>query len=186
MNVLFIDWACFGKADAIFTLEQMGCKLTMFSHEDYQQRISPEFDKSFDETVKGKTFAFCFSFNFYPVVAEGCKRHDIPYLSLIYDSPYVCLYSYTMIYPTNHVFLFDKQEYLKLQNMGIRTVYYTPLPVNATIIDFLAKKDFDRKRCTCDVSFVGALYNETHNFYDRLAKVNDYTRGYLDAILEDS
>ena len=117
-------------------------------------------------------------------MAEGCKRHDIPYLSLIYDSPYVCLYSYTMIYPTNHVFLFDKQEYLKLQNMGIRTVYYTPLPVNATIIDFLAKKDFDRKRCTCDVSFVGALYNETHNFYDRLAKVNDYTRGYLDAILE--
>ena len=73
MNALFIDWACFGKADAVFTLEQMGYKLTMFSHKDFQQRISPEFDKSFDETVKGRKFAFCFSFNFYPVVAEICR-----------------------------------------------------------------------------------------------------------------
>lgn len=184
MNVLFIDWACFGKVDAVFTLEQMGYKLTMFSHKDFQQRLSPEFDKSFDETVKGRKFKFCFSFNFYPVAAEGCKRHNIPYLSLVYDSPYVCLYSYTIIYPTNHVFIFDKQEYLKLQNMGIRTVHYSPLPVNATIIDFLTKKDFDRQKCKCDISFVGALYNEAHNFYERLANVNDYTKGYLDAIME--
>ena len=184
MDVLFIDWACFGKVDAIFTLEQMGYKLTMFSHKDYQERLSADFDKSFDDAVRDKNFKFCFSFNFYPVVAEGCKRHNIPYLALVYDSPYVPLYSYTIIYPTNHVFLFDKQEYMKLQNMGIRTVYYTPLPVNATIIDFLAQKEFDRAKCTCDISFVGALYNEAHNFYERLADVNDYTRGYLDAVME--
>ncbi len=184
MNVLFIDWECFGKVDAIFTLQQMGYELTMFSHKDYQERISSDFDTAFDHIVKDKNFQFCYSFNFYPVVAEGCKRHGIPYIALVYDSPYVPLYSYTIIYPTNHVFLFDKQEYLKLKNMGIRTVYYTPLPVNATIIDFLAKKQFDREKCTCDISFVGALYNEAHNFYERLADVNDYTKGYLDAVME--
>lgn len=184
MNVLFIDWPCFGKVDAVFTLEQMGYKLTMFSHKDYQERISPDFDKAFDETVKGTSYKFCFSFNFYPVVAEGCKRNDIPYLALVYDNPYVLLYSYTIAYPTNHVFLFDKQEYLKIQGMGIKTVYYTPLPVNATIIDFLSNKKFDRKKCTCDISFVGALYNEAHNFYERLANANDYTKGYLDAVIE--
>lgn len=184
MDVLFIDWACFGKVDAIFTLEQMGYQLTMFAHKSYQERISPEYDQAFAEAVKDKKFQFCFSFNFYPVVAENCKKYDIPYISIVYDSPYVPLYSYTIIYPTNHVFLFDKQEYLKLRNMGIHTVYYTPLPVNATIIDFLAKKDFDKERCTCDISFVGALYNEDHNFYERLAGVNDYTRGYLDAVME--
>lgn len=184
MDILFIDWECFGKVDAVFTFEQMGYKLTMFSHKDYQQRVSPEFDSDFDEAVRHKKFKFCFSFNFYPVVAEGCKRNNIPYLALVYDSPYVPLYSYTIIYPTTHVFLFDRQEYLKLQGMGIRTVYYTPLPVNATIIDFLAKKQFDRGKCTCDISFVGALYNEAHNFYERLANVNDYTKGYLDAVME--
>lgn len=184
MNVLFIDWGCFGKADAIFTLEQMGYKLTMFSHKDYQERISQEFSQAFDAAMKEKTYKFCFSFNFYPVVAESCKQHNLPYISLIYDSPYVALYSYTIIYPTNYVFMFDKQEYLKFCKMGITTVHYMPLPVNATIIDFLAKKDFDHQKCTCEISFVGSLYNEDHNFYDRLTQINDYTRGYLDAIME--
>ena len=184
MNVLFIDWGCFGKADAIFTLEQMGYKLTMFSHKDYQERISQEFSQAFDDAMKEKTYKFCFSFNFYPVVAESCKKHELPYISLIYDSPYVPLYSYTIIYPTNHVFMFDRQEYLKFCNMGITTVHYITLPVNATIIDFLAKKEFDRQKCTCAISFVGSLYNEDHNFYDRLTQINDYTKGYLDAIME--
>lgn len=184
MNALFIDWPCFGKADAVFTLQQMGYTLTMFFHKDYQERLSPDFDKAFDNAIKEKKFKFCFSFNFYPVVSEGCKRHGIPYIALVYDSPFVPLYSYTLIYPTNYVFLFDKQEYLKLHNMGIPTVHYMPLPVNATIIDFLSKKNFDRKKCICDISFVGSLYNESHNFYDRLANVNDYTKGYLDAIME--
>lgn len=184
MNALFIDWPCFGKADAVFTLQQMGYTLTMFFHKDYQERLSPDFDKAFDNAIKEKKIKFCFSFNFYPVVSEGCKRHGIPYIALVYDSPFVPLYSYTLIYPTNYVFLFDKQEYLKLHNMGIPTVHYMPLPVNATIIDFLSKKNFDRKKCICDISFVGSLYNEAHNFYDRLANVNDYTKGYLDAIME--
>ncbi len=184
MHILFIDWPCFGKSDAVLAFEQMGYQLKMFFHKDYQERISPDFNQAFDEAVKTNKFKFCFSFNYYPVVAEGCKRNEIPYIALVYDSPYVPLYSYTMIYPTNHVFLFDKQEYLKLRNMGIPTVYYSPLPVNASAIDLLAKNRFDRRKCTCDISFVGALYNEAHNFYDRLAGVNDYTRGYLDAVIE--
>jgi len=92
--------------------------------------------------------------------------------------------SYTLIYHTNYVFIFDKQEYLKLHNMGIPTVYYITLPVNGTIIDYLSKKEFNREKLTCDVSFVGSLYNEDHNFFDRLANVNDYTKGFLDAIME--
>lgn len=184
MNALFIDWGCFGKADAVFTLEQMGYTLTMFYHKDFQERISTAYNQAFSDIVIGKEFAFCFSFNYYPVVAENCKQYHIPYISIVYDSPYVLLYSYTLIYPTNYVFLFDKQEYLKLCNMGISTVYYTTLPVNATIIDHLNKTEFDREKFTCDVSFIGALYNEDHNFFERLSAVNNYTKGFLDAVVE--
>ncbi len=183
MNILFIDWPCFGKTDAVSAFKQMGYKVTMFSHKDYQERISTAFNQAFDEMMKNKKFIFCFSFNYYPAVAEGCKRNEIPYVALVYDSPYVPLYSYTLIYPTNHVFLFDKQEYLKLKNIGISTIYYSPLPVKAAAIAKTAKKNFNQ-RCICDISFVGSLYNEAHNFYDRLADVNDYTRGYLDAVME--
>lgn len=184
MNALFIDWGCFGKADAVFTLEQMGYTLTMFFHEDFQERISTAYNHAFADIIAGKEFAFCFSFNYFPVVAENCKQYHIPYISIVYDSPYVLLYSYTLVYPTNYVFLFDKQEYLKFRNMGISTVYYTTLPVNAVIIDHLSKKEFNREKLTCDVSFVGSLYNEAHNLFERLSGVNDYTKGFLDAIIE--
>lgn len=74
------------------------------------------------------------------------------------------LYSYTLVNPVNYVFMFDKQEYLRLKNGGISTVYYTPLPCNSDIIDFLLQKPYDREKLSADVSFVGSLYNEDHNF----------------------
>ncbi len=184
MNALFLDWPCFGAVDAIYTLEQMGYKLTKFFHKEYQERKSLAFDNYFAEIVNGAKYKFCFSFNFYPVVAENCKKYDIPYISVVYDNPQVLLYSYTLIYPTNHVFLFDKQEYIKLRNMGIPTVHYTVLPVNGTIIDFLSRKPFNQERLSSDISFVGALYNEDHLFYERLSGVDDYTKGYLEAVIE--
>lgn len=184
MNVLFIDWPCFGKSDALLTLKQMGYHVILFFHKDYQERISIDYDRAFADIISANKFQFCYSFNFYPVVAENCKRHNIPYISIVYDNPFVFLYSYTIVYPTNYVFIFDKQEYLKLRSMGITTVYYTILPVNAEKITQLASKDFDRKKCSCDVSFVGSLYNESHNLFDRLSGINEYTKGFLNAVME--
>lgn len=184
MNILYLDWPCFGKIDVIFTLEQQGHKITPFFHEAYQNRISKEFNIYFDRILSNKKYDFCFSFNYYPVLSENCKRYNLKYVSIVYDSPYVPLYSYTVIYPVNYIFIFDSQEYKKLKKMGINTVYYLPLPVNATIIDHLQTKPYDKEKTTCEVSFVGALYNEAHNFYDRLNGINDYTRGYLKAIME--
>ena len=39
------------------------------------------------------------------------------------------------------------------------------------------------EKLSADVSFVGSLYNEDHNFFDRLETISDFTRGYLDAIM---
>lgn len=184
MRILYIDWPCFGKVDVQFTLEQAGHEFVPFFHEGYQDRNNPEFDKVFREFVGDTQYDCCFSFNYFHIVSNNCKDLGIKYIAALYDSPYVMLYSYSLINPTNYVFMFDKQEYLKLKNEGINTVYYSPLPVNSTIIDFLMEKPFDRNKLSAEVSFVGSLYNEDHNFFDRLANANDYTKGYLDAIME--
>lgn len=36
----------------------------------------------------------------------------------------------------------------------------------------------------CDVSFVGSMYNEKHNLFDRFKDLPDFTRGYIDAIMQ--
>ena len=184
MRILYIDWPCFGRVDVQFTLEQAGHEFVPFFHEGYQDRNNPEFDNAFREFVGDTRYDCCFSFNYFHIVSNNCKELGIKYIAAIYDSPYVMLYSYSLINPNNYVFMFDKQEYLKLKNGGINTVYYSPLPVNSTIIDFLMEKPFDKEKLSADVSFVGSLYNEDHNFFDRLDGINDYTKGYLDAIME--
>lgn len=183
MNVLYFDWPCFGKVDVIYTLEQMGHQVHPFFHADYQERYSDAFTAEFESFVKGTSYDFCFSYNYFPILSERCKKHNIKYVSVIYDNPYVMLFSYTLIYPSNYVFLFDYDQYIELKKAGIPTVYYTALPVNSDIIDHLMTKDYDHDRLTCDVSFVGALYNEDHNFFDRLGSTNEYLNGYLDGIM---
>lgn len=184
-NILYLDWPAFSGDDAKASFEKdFGFTVISFFHKDYTERFSESFDSAFDEAVSGKVFSCAFSYNFYPLFAEGCKRHDIKYISLVYDSPQVKLYSYRITYPTNYCFIFDKEQYLALRRGGINTVYYCPLPVNAKKIDALLKRPYDKSRTNFDISFVGSLYNEDHNIYDRMyEKLPEYERGYLDALL---
>ena len=56
--------------------------------------------------------------------------------------------------------------------------------MNSTVIDTMLKKPYDKTRTTADISFVGALYDEDHNFYDRMyEKIDDFTRGFLDGLV---
>lgn len=184
MNILFLDWGCFGKADAVFSLQQMGHTIHMFQHSEYIERISPSFDMAIDQFIEEHHIDLCFSFNFYALLSEGAKRHNLKYIAFVYDTPFVMLYSYTIINPNNYVFLFDSKQYHSLKQMGINTVYYSPLPVNGTIIDYLLTQNYNKDKLSADVSFVGALYNEDHNFFSRLDGISDYSKGYLDGIMK--
>lgn len=183
-KILYLDWPCFGKNDVCETFADLGYEVVSFFHKNYTERVDAEFDAAFDEAVT-EDICFCFSFNYYPLVSEGCRRHDLPYVSIIYDSPQVAVYSYTIINPNNFVFIFDSDLYRRLAKEGISTVYYMPLPCNPKRVKrTLAKAPANRSRYQADVSFVGSLYYEDHNFYDRLSGVNDYTKGYLEGIMD--
>lgn len=183
MNIIFLDWACFCREDSITALKELGHTVSLFFHKEFDLRKSPVFDESFDTFVSSGSYDIVFSYNFYPLIAEGCKRNGLKYVSFIYDSPHVSLYSYTIVYPCNYVFLFDQTQYLELKNMGIPTVYYFPLAGNADKINSLLKKPHNKSRYCSDISFVGSLYNEDHNLFDRLTGLSDYTKGYLDAVM---
>ena len=185
MNVLYLDWPCYGQEHVLKSLHRdFHFDVDLFFHENYSDRFSEAFDRAFDEKVEQKAYDFVFSFNFYPLVAEGCKRHNLKYLALVYDSPQVKLYSYKISYPTNYVFLFDSVEYRRLRDGGLPTVYYSVLPASADALNDCLRKPIDRRRVTADISFVGTLYNEEHNFYDRIYdRLPDFAKGYLDAVI---
>lgn len=185
MKVLFLDWACFSKEDTIEAIEGLGHEVIKFSHPEYNVDVSEAFVADFLKFVEKENVEACFSYNYYPPLSEGCHQADLPYISFVYDSPYVMLYSFTLMYPTNHVFLFDTSWVDELRMGGLTNVYYMVLPGNAKRIEKMLVKSYDKKRLSADVSFVGALYNEKHNFYERLTtKAPQYLKGYLDGIVE--
>lgn len=184
MKMLFLDSPSFGKLDLIAAFEQKGYEIQLFNHENLHDYHNKDFDDYFDELVCGKDFSFVFSLNYYPSISNGCNRNDLKYLAFIYDNPLVSLYSYTLINPCNYIFLFDKACYLDFAKEGIETVHYLPLCANTDRLRAMQLPADKRAVLSSDVSFVGALYNEDHNFLDRMTNLDDYTKGYIDAIMK--
>lgn len=183
MKLLFLDSPAFAKEDMLDAFRSCGIQCDLFLHEDYKERQSTAFETAFFSALEKEAYDFVFSFNYLPILSRCCQTANIKYVSYVYDSPLVALYSCTLINPCNYVFLFDKATYLTFYNAGIKTVYYLPLAANVKRLTSLSCPASVRDKVTSDVSFVGSLYNEEHNFYDRLGNISDYTRGYLDSIM---
>lgn len=184
MKALFLDTPSFGKTDMIEAFEAAGIEVILFCHDKLHDYRCKEFDDYFDTLVFGAFYDFVFSFDYYPSVSNGCNRNGLKYLAFVYDNPLLSLYSYTMINPCNYVFLFDKSCFLTFAGEGIPTVYYLPLCANTQRLSSMQLSSEKRAILSSDVSFVGALYNEEHNFLDRMTDLDDYTKGYLDAIMK--
>ena len=118
-TILFIDSPSFGKLDMIEAMKEKGLEVELFYHDNiFSYPNDIDFDKAFDDMFVKKNYLFVFSFNYFPSVSNGCKRHNIKYLAFVYDNPLTSLYSYTIINSVNHVFIFDRHSYEELAKLG--------------------------------------------------------------------
>lgn len=183
MKILFLDSPAFAKQDMLDAFAACGASCSLFFHEGYNERQNAAYARAFDEAVSRETYDFVFSFNYFPILSNCCKRHNLKYVSYVYDSPLAALYSCTLIQPCNYVFLFDQATYRQFKDAGVKTVYYLPLAANVDRLRAHSVPPALMERLRSDVSFVGSLYNEDHNFFDRLTGLSDYAKGYLNAIM---
>lgn len=204
MKILFIEWASFGNEDIKEAFHAEGHKVVCFPFSNKDTRRSTEIAAQLSSSLHAETPDVVFSFNYFPVISNVCKKEDIKYISWIYDSPYVLLYSYTVINPCNIIYIFDKELYLEFHNAGISTVHYLPMAANTARLDavrsnaghtdhishtshvelaFPAGSQSATQSYLYDISFIGSLYTEKHNFFERMTTLSDYTKGYLDAIM---
>lgn len=186
MKVLIYEWKNFSIDDVVSALTELNHTCRVITDEEIRGRVSEEFDKRFEENI-ADGYDCVFSFNYSPVISNNCQRFNLPYIAYVYDSPLVHLYSYTLINPCNYVFLFDSRQYLEFKNAGINTVYYAPLAANPDRIESQIKAahaSSDIDKYAKDISFVGHMYNEKHNLFDRLKSLPPYVSGYLDSIMQ--
>ena len=183
MKILFFEWENFGKEDVIDSLHNLGHEVLCITSELIHMRNSNEFDLLFEESIASNSFDCIFTFNYSPIISNNCNKRNLKYIALVYDSPLVTLYSYTIINPCNYVFTFDSAQYLEFKKNGIHTIHYIPLAVNTNRLDKMQLSQDIIDKFSSDISFVGSMYNEKHNLYDRLENLKPYTRGFLDGII---
>ena len=188
MKIIILKWDGYGYPDMCEALEEFGHELVMSDFPKNTPQQNPEYEVQLTKLVEDTKPDFIFSFNYFPLAAIVAKNTDTKYVAWVYDNPLVLIYSYTIIYPTNYVFLFDKTEYNKFKLNNINTVYYLPLCANAKRIGgyddipyFKTTKWYNQG----DIAFVGSLYSEEkHNFFNRMFRISPYTRGYLEGLID--
>lgn len=185
VKVLFLSWNAFGNHYMKNEWIKAGfeCIVFDFPQKTEDTRKSEELASNVAKTILENKVDVVFSFNYFPTVAIACKACRVKYVSWTYDSPYIQLYSKTIEYDTNYAFIFDKSEYLRLKGLGLETVYYLPMAAPVDIYDrMLVSKD---DKYAADISMIGSMYTEKkHQLFRHLEDLDEYTKGYLDAVME--
>ncbi len=201
MTILLLSWANFGTADIRDAFEELGHRVILLSTTqnellgDDEATPTPEMEKTIHsiilQNVDQSKPDIIFGFNYFPEVAKSCKELDIPYYSWVYDNPCIQLFSYTVLFPTNHIFVFDSDTYYRFANQGIKTISFLPMAANPKRLSKLwnagsGKMEFYPKNYQADISFVGSLYTEEHQFYQRMMQkgISPYAEGYLRGLME--
>lgn len=179
MKILFIEWASFGNADMKDAFTEEGHEVVCFPFSNKDARRDEEIEKALASRLHETVPDAVFSFNYFPLISNVCKREGLPYISWIYDSPYVMLYSYTAINPCNAIHVFDRALCREFNAAGIKTVHYLPMAANTKRLDALGSP-----ASAYDISFVGSLYTESHNFFDRMENLSPYAKGYLEGLMQ--
>lgn len=188
MTILYFDWKSFCRNDVLDAFHALGhtCTIHPLPKKAHMLGFDITTIEDIYQIIIADNYNFAFSMNYFPMVSEACQKAGIPYLSWIYDNPYMKGYSVNVINSCNYICTFDSAMYETLANQGVQTVYYAPMAANPERIEQLVAEGNQHQY---DISFVGALYNEDHNFYDEFVENakrigKEYYIGYIDGLIQ--
>ena len=187
MKILFMEWKSLGQPDLAAEFAARGWDVVYypFPRERENTRLNQELCERLIKQIAADRYDFVFSFNYFPVISIACNACRIKYVSWTFDSPFIQLYSNTIGFPYNYVFIFDRGTCEDLWERGINTVYHLPMAAPTGRYDTYSVQDEERILYQTQISFIGSTYQEKKNqFYRRLDGICEYTKGYLDGCIQ--
>ena len=187
MKILYYTWGENSKEDILYTFRKMNLDVTEWSCRPTDYDNDLEFCRQLKRKIEEGKYDVIFSFDFIPVISRSIKELNennkgLIYISWIYDCPHMTLFSPYAAYEKNYIFVFDKNQFNKLMELGYNNVYYMPLAVNTDRLNQQLNLPNKIGQGDIQVSFIGSLYE--NNFYDRIKYLPEYIRGYIDGVME--
>ncbi len=184
MKVLFYRYNSICEPIYINALKDLGLEVL---EETAQMREKDLTGPEQFELLKGifqrEELTFVMSINYFPVLSSICNIYQIPYVSIVVDSPLMDLYSDTIKNPWNRIFIFDYALWARHVDDNPECIFHMPLVADYTHMQQVIRKNGHLKsQYSADVSFIGSLYTEKCP-YDKLKGLSDYTKGYCDGLI---
>lgn len=183
LKIILCTWGSICETGIKSAILELGHDLIIYDKSYSDVNYDKEYFLSLAKFI-GETCADCvLSVNYIPIVSRACKPYKIPYLSLNADCPCSTLYSQTLAYEHNRVFLFDKMQAAKFNHINPTNIHHLPLATNVDFWDNISVSKAEEKEYSCDISFVGSLYSEMCQYNLIQDKLPDMMRGYVDGLI---
>lgn len=160
MHFLFIR-AKSSSFDIPWALLEIGEQVEIYEKAEFDPLapVPEEFEK-LDDFLSAHNYDCLISYLFVPEISDICQNRNIIYIGWVYDSPLISLFHPAVKNPCNYLFLFDRAEYEHMLPFEIPHLYYLPMGVNLSRTGALNITPEDEKSFTCDISFIGSLYED--------------------------
>lgn len=183
-KILYIYSTDIGR-DNYFTLKKMGYEI-----EEYNRTLENSIlsDVEIDLLVqysKKNQITHLMSTHLIYNAAMAAYQVDIQYISIIWDAPYIKMYTPFGKLDNCWFSVFDKLDAERFRAAGIKHVLYQPLAVNPKSIQKWKRAEVTCKEYYNDVCFVGSLYSD--NAYDKeLEKLPIGLKRYFESIFDEA
>ncbi len=186
LNTVYVNFKDIGFADVAWGILENGHECEFLNLPCGNVDFDEEYIKETVKYFQDKNIEIAFTMNFSPTVGEACKIVGIPYAAWLYDMPIQAVYTPQAQYDTNFFFVFDKYQEKEFHRVGVKNIKYLPLAANITKTGLLHIVKEDEAKYSCDISFIGSLYNEKALSYrDYYLRASDEVRTELDRLLSD-
>ena len=181
MKLLYYSWDEVIENDIYETLIKLGIDVDTLKFPIKDKLNDIPFTMKLSSILDSTQYDYIFTTNYLPIISKIAYAYGIKYISWLFDSNSLYLYSNSIFNDTNHIFTYDYCDYKMLTNLGVKKAFYMPLAVNTSKINKLIVNS--DKKYKFDVSFKGNLYDNVTQ-YDRIKNMPEYYRGYFDSIID--
>ena len=184
MKILYV-YGMEQTKDIIYNLHKLGYDAEEYPRKQEPSMLDDEEMEKLTAYVKKHRITHLMSIHLIYNLAYVAYRTGTKYVSIIWDAPYIKLYTPFGRMENCYFSVFDKLDYERFQKAEIPHVLYQPLAVNQDNIRRWNLKEKLKGKYRDDISFVGSLYDS--NSYDReLSGMPQYLQNYFISIFEEA
>ena len=182
-KILYFQWNSFMNAGIERALQKMNIIYDTFCYQFADWEKDDVFCEQFEAKMKAGAYEAVFSINYAPLISTVCARHDVRYISWVYDCPIHIRDLTTLKNSCNTIYFFDRVQAEEYRSRGI-DARHMPLAVDTELYRRIYEtrpERAEREKYETDIALVGKLYRTEYQHY--LQPLPAYQRGRLEGII---